>query len=146
MKKLFALVAVTCFLSYGAFAQSETSKEEAPKVEQAKSEAEAATDKAADVKAKAPEGKKKACCAGKTKSSCKDAKGKASASAGEGKGSMKACCAAKAKEGKACCAKKAGKAELKAHVCTDACTKDQHAYACGEEGHVCTEECKSAEL
>lgn len=34
------------------------------------------------------------------------------------------------------------KTELKAHVCTADCTPEKHAYAHGEEGHVCTNACK----
>ena len=30
---------------------------------------------------------------------------------------------------------------MKEHVCTDACTKEKHAYACGEKGHTCSAEC-----
>lgn len=36
------------------------------------------------------------------------------------------------------------KTELKAHVCTAACTSDKHVYAHGEVGHVCTDACKTA--
>lgn len=34
------------------------------------------------------------------------------------------------------------KTELKAHVCTAACTPEKHVYAHGKEGHVCTDACK----
>lgn len=34
------------------------------------------------------------------------------------------------------------KTELKKHVCTDACTADNHVFACGEVGHKCTDACK----
>jgi hypothetical protein len=34
------------------------------------------------------------------------------------------------------------KTELKAHVCTAACTTEKHVYAHGEVGHVCTDACK----
>ncbi len=33
------------------------------------------------------------------------------------------------------------KVKGKEHVCTAACKDGQHAYAHGEKGHVCTEEC-----
>jgi len=33
-------------------------------------------------------------------------------------------------------------AKLKKHHCTAACTKEKHAYAHGEKGHVCTDACK----
>jgi hypothetical protein len=33
--------------------------------------------------------------------------------------------------------------KMKEHVCTKACTKDKHAYACGEKGHTCTAACKA---
>lgn len=33
-------------------------------------------------------------------------------------------------------------AELKDHVCTDACKDGNHVYAHGEKGHVCTDACK----
>ena len=35
------------------------------------------------------------------------------------------------------------KAELKEHVCADACKDGNHVYAHGEKGHVCTEACKA---
>lgn len=34
------------------------------------------------------------------------------------------------------------KEALKEHKCTKACTKDKHAYAHGEKGHVCGDACK----
>ncbi len=33
-------------------------------------------------------------------------------------------------------------ADLKDHVCTDACKEGNHVYAHGEKGHVCTDACK----
>ena len=39
---------------------------------------------------------------------------------------------------------KAEKATMeKAHVCTDACTAEKHAYLHGEKGHTCSKECKA---
>lgn len=35
--------------------------------------------------------------------------------------------------------------ELAAHVCTDKCTPEAHSYACGEDGHVCSDACHSEE-
>lgn len=131
MRNLLALLTFVCFVTIGANAQTETEETTAPKTEQVKTDAG---------KAKA-----KGCCAGKAKSASCD---KSKAAAKAGKGEVKACCAAKAKEGKACCVKK-GQAEaskeMKPHVCTDACTKDKHKLACGEEGHECSEACKTAE-
>ncbi|GAC1537469.1 MAG: hypothetical protein NVS3B15_17670 [Sediminibacterium sp.] len=37
------------------------------------------------------------------------------------------------------------KTHLKEHRCTAACTKEKHAYAHGEKGHVCTDACKKAD-
>lgn len=34
--------------------------------------------------------------------------------------------------------------EAKEHVCSAACTAEAHAYAHGEQGHTCTEACKTA--
>lgn len=34
------------------------------------------------------------------------------------------------------------KEALQEHKCTKACTKEKHAYAHGEKGHVCGEACK----
>ena len=34
-------------------------------------------------------------------------------------------------------------ADLKDHVCTDACKDGNHVYAHGEKGHVCTDACKN---
>ena len=34
-------------------------------------------------------------------------------------------------------------ADLKDHVCTDACKEGNHVYAHGEKGHTCTDACKT---
>lgn len=34
-------------------------------------------------------------------------------------------------------------ADLKDHVCTDACKEGNHVYAHGEKGHTCTDACKN---
>ncbi|MBI5857577.1 MAG: hypothetical protein HZB42_07985 [Sphingobacteriales bacterium] len=34
-------------------------------------------------------------------------------------------------------------ADLKDHVCTDACKDGNHVYAHGEKGHTCTDACKN---
>ena len=67
------------------------------------------------------EAKAASCCAGKSKSTkCDHAK----AEAGDGHGH-------------------AGHdhGAMKAHVCTEACKGEAHAYACGEEGHKCSADC-----
>lgn len=37
---------------------------------------------------------------------------------------------------------KTGQMQMKDHVCTSACKDGKHAYAHGEKGHVCSEDCK----
>ena len=36
---------------------------------------------------------------------------------------------------------KGKKGKKKEHVCTSSCTQSAHAYAHGEKGHTCTQEC-----
>lgn len=138
MKKILTLVAFIGILG-AANAQSTTKgtpvKEEAKKVEKVQGCAGHG-----DAKADG-----KSCCAGK-------ASGKAEASVD---GAKAACCSKMAKDGKSCDHAKAdagdehghahGEAhehgDMKAHVCTKACTEEAHAYACGEEGHSCSAAC-----
>ncbi|HQW05628.1 MAG: hypothetical protein IPH05_16020 [Flavobacteriales bacterium] len=141
MKKLFTLLA---FIGIMGAANAQSTATDAPKKEDAKVEKTHNCAGHGDAKADG-----KACCAGK-----KGAKAEANAD-----GKTPACCAKMAKDGKACDHAKAeagdGHGEghghlegdghdhgaMKAHVCTDACKEGAHAFACGEEGHVCSGAC-----
>ncbi|HRH70040.1 MAG TPA: hypothetical protein PLB89_11085 [Flavobacteriales bacterium] len=145
MKKLFTLL---MFIGIVGAASAQTTTTDVPKKEEAKVEKAHSCAGHGDAKAEG-----KACCAGKA-----GAKAEANAD-----GSVPACCAKMAKDGKSCDKAKAesghgeghgeshgeGHGEghghdhgaMKAHACTDACKEGAHAYACGEEGHMCSADC-----
>lgn len=134
MKKLLALL--TCVAFAGVLNAQTTSKETA---EPAKAEKVKECSKG--------EAGKAGCCAGKAKASAEHGKEGHADAADAPKGA--GCCAGKASASSCHGAKAEGHghahgeehAELKEHMCTEACKDGVHAYACGEAGHTCSEAC-----